>query len=126
VEISVQKYGLHPFVALGVICVDIMLFYTDLLIVTWPISVLFGILLMIPSIILQRYAYEDSWLLALAKGMLIGILTAIPTPLPAIITGAGGTIGVFETIKKYIGKHEETSDTKLISDNHPVDSFKDK
>lgn len=124
-EVSVHKYGLHPFVALGVICVDIMLFYTDMLIVTWPISILFGFLLMIPSIIMQRYAYEDSWLLAISKGMIIGILTAIPTPLPAIVTGAGGTIGVLESIKKYIGKPEDS--TKLISkEAQPDASLSDK
>ena len=64
--IFAQRYGLHPLVALAVICVDTMLFGTDLLSfetfgVTLAVSVGVAAGLTIPCILLQKYAYKDIW-----------------------------------------------------------------
>jgi hypothetical protein len=36
---------------------------------------------------------KEPWGLAIGKGMIIGVLTAIPTPLPSILTFGGGVLG---------------------------------
>jgi hypothetical protein len=70
-----------------------MLFGPDATGVGWAVSVIVAATLTIPCIIAQRFAYKDSWTIAIAKGFLIGILTAIPSPLPAFITGGAGLLG---------------------------------
>jgi len=42
---------------------------------------------------MQKFSFGDNWAVAIAKGLFIGILTAIPTPLPGLITGGGGLLG---------------------------------
>ena len=117
----VQHVGLHPLVALGMIGIDMMLFASDTLgPVGWMISCIVGTLLLIPAVILQRYAYRDSWLVAIAKGIIVGILTAIPTPLPAFLTGASGMLGAIGTFQGITGDNskviqsEKESATKII------------
>ncbi len=36
---------------------------------------------------------KEKWGLAIGKGLIVGVLTAIPTPLPAAIPFIGGTLG---------------------------------
>ncbi len=50
--------------------------------------------------LIQKYSYGDSWPLAWAKSMLVGLLTAIPTPLPSFLTCGWGVMG-------FIGGMEE-------------------
>jgi hypothetical protein len=88
-----QKIGLHPFVAFGMIVVDMMLFGSDATGIGWVFSCAVGMILIIPCVLLQKFAYKDDWISALAKGVIIGVITAIPTPLPAILTGVGGVMG---------------------------------
>lgn len=95
----IQAFGLHPLSALGMICVDIMLFGADATGVGWLVSCSVAVALTIPCILIQRYSYNDNWGTAVGKGMIIGILTAIPSPLPAIITGAGGVLGTVGAVK---------------------------
>ncbi len=98
----IQTFGLHPLVALGMICVDMMLFAPDATGIGWLISCIVAAVLTIPCILIQKYAYKDNWGTAIGKGMLVGILTAIPTPLPAAITATGGVLGTIGTIKGMI------------------------
>lgn len=111
--------GLHPLTAVGMIAVDVMLFHTDLGIITWPISVTVATLLMIPCVIMQRFAYQDAWLIALAKSLLVGILTAIPTPLPAVLTGGGGVLGL---LGSWAGKDQPThrESERRVNDESPA------
>jgi hypothetical protein len=74
------------------IVIDIMLVAADLATAA-TVSVVVGLLLTIPCVLLQRYAYKDEWGVAVGKGFIVGILTAIPTPLPSIMTGIGGIAG---------------------------------
>ena len=87
-----RQLGLHPLVAFSMVLVDLMLTASDL-VTAGTVSIVVAILLTIPCILLQRYAYKDEWGVAIGKGMIVGILTGIPTPLPAIVTGAGGIAG---------------------------------
>ena len=89
-----RAFGLHPAVALAVIIVDWMLFGSDITVVGWGLSCAVAMALTVPCVLFQRYAYQDNWGLALAKGIFIGIITAIPTPLPSLLTGAGGLLGL--------------------------------
>jgi len=84
------------------VVVDLMLTAADLF-TAGTVSVLVAAILTIPCVLLQRYAYKDEWGVAVGKGLIVGILTAIPTPLPAIVTGMGGiagTIGLFSGPKE--------------------------
>lgn len=99
-----QQFGLHPFVALGVIAVDCMIFGSDILAtatsgVTLAISITVAAALTVPCILLQKYAYKDNWGSAVGKGLMIGILTAIPTSLPSIVTGGAGLLGGVGMVK---------------------------
>jgi hypothetical protein len=90
-----HSLGLHPLTAFGMIAVDLMLFAAEggTLGTSWLISVAVGVALSIPCILIQRHGYKDTWGLAVGKGIMVGVLTAIPTPLPSIISLAGGVIG---------------------------------
>ncbi len=104
-----QKFGLHPLVAFCFISVDWMLFPEDSALgpVGWAISCAVAAVLTVPCILLQRYAYRDTWQVAIAKGIIIGILTAIPTPLPSIITATSGVLGTIGTFKALKNKPEQ-------------------
>ncbi|MCX6985551.1 MAG: hypothetical protein NT118_12510 [Lentisphaerae bacterium] len=86
--------GLHPLVAFGMIVVDMMLFAPDCTGVGWLVSCAVAFVLTFPCILVQRFAYGDHWGIAIGKGMIVGILTAIPTPLPALVTGTSGVLGL--------------------------------
>lgn len=97
-----HKIGLHPLTAFGMLIVDWMLFSADVTGVGWLVSCSVAAVLTIPCILIQRFVYKDNWSIAIAKGVIVGIITAIPTPLPAIITGAGGVMGVVGSSKSNI------------------------
>ena len=88
--------GLHPLVAFGMIAADMMLFGGEAatagvgLAVTIPVA----LALAIPCILLQRYAFKDTWGAAFGKGMMVGVLTAIPFPIGSPLTIAGGILGL--------------------------------
>lgn len=115
-NLFVQRFGLHPLTALGMICVDMMLFGPDMTGIGWIISVPVAILLTIPCILLQKYAYGDTWQVSVGKGMILGVLTAIPTPLPAVVTGAGGILGAIGAVKGLIGNNKDEAAPPEIID----------
>lgn len=91
-----QFLGLHPLVGFGLFATDWMLFGGEVatLGASIPITIAAGLLLTFPSILIQRFGFKDSWGLAIGKGLLVGILTAIPAPLPSIVPFLGGVLGV--------------------------------
>ena len=95
-----QTIGLDPLVAFAVVAIDFMLFAPDSTGVGWVISCIVGLLLVLPCIMLQRFSFGDKWMIAIAKGVIVGILTAIPTPLPSIVTGAVGVAGLLSQINR--------------------------
>ncbi len=95
-----QTIGLDPLVAFTVVAIDFMLFAPDSTGVGWVVSCMVAFLLVLPCILLQRFSFGDKWLVAIAKGLIVGILTAIPTPLPTIVTGTIGVAGLISQISK--------------------------
>jgi hypothetical protein len=89
-----RKLGIHPVVACALVAVDTILFGADATGVGWLLSCLVAAALVIPSILIQHFSYKDKWGIAISKGIIVGVITAIPTPLPAVITGVGGLMGV--------------------------------
>ncbi len=87
--------GLHPFVGFGMFAVDAMLFGSESvsLGITWPISIAVAAVFTIGCVLVQKNQMREQWGLAIGKGIIVGILTAIPTPLPSIITVVGGGLG---------------------------------
>jgi uncharacterized membrane-anchored protein len=94
-----QNFGLHPLTAIMMVCVDIMLFGADATGVGWIVSVIVAAVLTVPCVLIQKYSYQDNWGTAIAKGMFIGLLTAIPTPLPSLITGGSGLLGTAKMLR---------------------------
>ena len=102
-----QRFGLHPFVAIGMIAIDLMVFGPAeavatgtapatagaTLLVTEGALIVIAAVLTIPSVLIQKYIFKDNWGGAIGKGLLVGLLTAIPTPLPVFITGGLGILG---------------------------------
>ena len=95
-----QMVGLHPLVGFGMIAVDAMLFPVDGIgfVVTWPISTAIALVLTVASVLIQKNGMRESWGLALGKGLIIGIITAIPTPLPSTITFIGTGLGLVASL----------------------------
>ena len=98
-----QTCGLHPLVGFGVTVIDTMLFAGEG--ITLGASIIFvsipvGVTLGIASILIQKKSFDDDWGLAIGKGILVGLLTAIPTQLPAVVTLSGGALGTLELIRR--------------------------
>jgi len=87
--------GLHPFVGFGMFAVDAMLFGAEGISmgITWPISIAVSAVLTIGCVLIQKHQMREQWGLALGKGIIIGLITAIPTSIPSIITVSGGVLG---------------------------------
>ena len=99
-----HKLGLHPLAAFGMLVVDWMLFSADATGVGWFISCMVAAVLVIPCVLIQKFAYKDDWSIAIAKGIIVGIISAIPTQIPAILTGAGGIMGAIGSSKQNLIK----------------------
>ena len=88
--------GIHPAVAVLVIAVDSMLFGGTVATggIGWVASVPVGIVLGAAAGLIQRRGSpQDDLGLAAGKGLVVGLLTAIPTPLPAVLVAGAGTAG---------------------------------
>jgi hypothetical protein len=78
-----QTFGLHPLTAMGLFVVDWMLFGEEVATagVGWLISLPVGVALGLIAMLIQKHVYKDETTPAIAKGLLVGLLTAIPAPL---------------------------------------------
>ena len=96
-----QSIGIHQLVGIVMFAIYWMLFAAEgsTLGAGWIVSVGIAIALTIPCILIQRYGFKDEWGLAIGKGLLIGCLTAIPTPLPSFVPLIGGGLGLFAPSK---------------------------
>lgn len=95
--------GIHPAGAIGVVAVDFMLFGGTVAIAGagWIVSVPIGLALGIAITLIQhRGSPQDDLFLAAGKGILIAILTAIPTPLPSAFVAAFGTAGAVSMLRQ--------------------------
>jgi hypothetical protein len=92
----VQHFGLDPRVALLTVVVDSMLFGGQVLTLgsTMLLSVPAGVALGFITYKAQRHWYGDDRESALIKGLIVGLLTAIPTSLPGFLTIPSGLLGL--------------------------------
>ncbi len=94
--------GIHPLAAVGVVAVDSMLFGGTVSTggVGWAASVPVGIALGIAVGIIQRRGHDNLGL-AVGKGLMVAVLTAIPTPLPSALVAGAGTAGAVTMFHDY-------------------------
>ena len=94
--------GIHPLAAVSVIAVDLMLFGGTVSTggMGWAVSVPVGIALAIAvSLVQRRGSPLDDLGLAVGKGLIVGVLTAIPTPLPSVLVAGAGTTGAISMFR---------------------------
>ena len=107
-----QTLGLHPLTAMGLFVVDWMLFGEEVATagVGWLISLPIGLVLGSIAILIQKRAYKDDTMPAIAKGTLVGLLTAIPAPLSSfgiLPLAAFGMIRAFSSKQRHLGSVKE-------------------
>jgi hypothetical protein len=97
-----QLFGLDPRIAILTFTVDMMLFGGAVLTfgLMIPVSLVAGIILGFITYRAQMKWYGDDRESALIKGVIIGLLTAIPTPLPAIVYVPSGVLGLIHMVRK--------------------------
>jgi hypothetical protein len=96
-------FGIDPRVAFLTVIVDMMLFGVETATVelsTIFVSVPVGIVLAVIAYRAQMKWYGDDRETALIKGLTLGLLTAIPTPLPAILYIPAGIVGLFHNVRR--------------------------
>lgn len=97
-----QVFGIHPAIAFLALVVDLMLFGGEVatLGAILPISIGAGFVLGLIAYLAQRRWYGDDKQSAAIKGLILGFLTAIPTPLPAILSIPSGIVGLVHNLRK--------------------------
>jgi len=92
-----QLFGLDPRVAFLMLIVDMMLNAGDLVSMglLLPVSIGAGIVLGYVAYRAQINWYGDDRESARIKGLILGLLTAIPTPIPEILYLPAGILGLF-------------------------------
>jgi hypothetical protein len=95
-----QVFGLDPRIALLTVVVDTMLFGGQLVTLgtSTVLSVPAGVVLGLITYKAQRRWYGDDRESAIIKGLIVGLLTAIPTSLPGFLTIPSGVVGLFHML----------------------------
>lgn len=99
-----------------VILVDFLLFSGEFFSggVSLAISIPIGIVIGLCAMVWQRKKYRDSMPRAIIKGLFIGFLTSIPTPVASILTFMAGILPLIDREKR------ESSPGKVFEDEHPM------
>ena len=97
-----QVFGLEPRIAFLTLIIDMMLNAGDLLSMGLlvPVSMLAGVVLGYVVYKAQINWYGDDSESAKIKAVVIGLLTAIPTPIPELLYLPAGLLGVFNLLWK--------------------------
>lgn len=97
-----QRFGLDPRIAFLTFVVDMMLFGGDVLSggALMFFSLFAGAVLGFVTYRAQMKWYGDDQESAKIKGFLVGLLTAIPVPLPAILSIPSGVVGLVHNLRK--------------------------
>jgi hypothetical protein len=97
-----QIFGLHPAMAVLTLIVDTMLFGGAVVTMgaILPLSFAAGVVLAFITFLAQRKWYGDDDQGALIKALILGFLTAIPTPLPAVLYVPSGVIGLIHGLRR--------------------------
>ena len=91
--------GLHPIVGFGMFAIDQLIFGMNMISMGFliPVSIIIGILMTFAAILIQKSGTPDGWGMAIGKGIMVGIITAIPTSISSIClipSAVLGTIGM--------------------------------
>lgn len=105
-----QLFGLDPRVAFLTLVVDMMLNAGDLLSMGLlvPVSIAAGIVLGYVVYRAQINWYGDDKESARIKAVILGLLTAIPTPIPEILYIPAGILGLFHGFRRNWRKESHT------------------
>lgn len=97
-----QMFGIHPAIASLALIVDLMLFGGEIATMgaILPVSIGAGAVLALITYLAQRKWYGDDKDSAAIKALTLGFLTAIPTPLPAILSLPAGIVGLFHNLRR--------------------------
>ncbi|MBS1724656.1 MAG: hypothetical protein JSS66_17065 [Armatimonadetes bacterium] len=97
-----QMFGLDPRIAFLTFVVDAMLFGENVVTLgaTLPLSIAAAVVLGVITFRAQLHWYGDSRQSAQTKALILGLLTAIPTPLPAILYVPAGVIGLTHLVRR--------------------------
>jgi hypothetical protein len=97
-----QNFGLDPRIAGLMLVVDLMLNAGDIVTMGLlvPFSIAAGIVLGYITYKAQMNWYGDDKESAKIKAIIVGLLTAIPTPLPAILYVPAGILGFFRNARR--------------------------
>jgi hypothetical protein len=96
-----QLFGLDPRIAFLMFLIDLMLFGGEVLTLGLliPVAMIAGVVLGFITYRAQKRWYGDDHDAALIKGAIVGLLTAIPTPLPAIAYLPSGLLGLIHVAR---------------------------
>ena len=97
-----QMFGLHPGIAFLTFVVDAMLFSGEAVSLgtSFPISLAASVVLGILAYKAQQKWYGDDSENALIKAGILAFLTAIPTPLPALVYMPAGLVGLVHNLRR--------------------------
>jgi hypothetical protein len=97
-----QMFGLDPRIAFLTLIVDMMLNAGDVISMglLLPVSIAAGAVLGYIVYRAQINWYGDDKESAKIKALIIGLLTAIPTPLPELLYIPAGVVGLFHSFRK--------------------------
>jgi len=96
-----QLWGLHPGITLLVLVIDTMLFGAQVasLGTLFPVALaVAGVLGFITYRAQMRWYHDDSQSAAL-KAVIVALVTAIPSPLPAFLYVPAGLVGLMHTLR---------------------------
>jgi hypothetical protein len=101
-----QLFGLDPRIAILTLLVDAMLFGGELLTMGLliPVAIVVGIGLGVITYRAQRSWYGDDRESALIKAAVVALLTAIPTPLPAILSIPSAVLGALHYLRRGVAR----------------------
>jgi hypothetical protein len=97
-----QFFGLDPRIVLLTTVVDTMLFGGEFITLgtSTLLAVPVGIVLGFITYKAQRHWYRDDRESAIIKGLIVGLLTAIPTSLPGFLTIPSGIVGLVHILRR--------------------------
>lgn len=95
-----QTFGLDVRVALLLVIVDTMAFSATVVSggLLLPVEIGSAIMLGIITFRIQKAWYGDARESALIKSLIVGLVTAIPVPITALVAGPGGFLGLMHLI----------------------------
>jgi hypothetical protein len=96
-----QTFGLQPAMAFLTVVADTMIFAGDVASSGFllPVAAGAGVVLGVITFLAQRKYFGDDKECALIKGLIVALLTAIPSPLPYALFLPAGVVGFFRSKK---------------------------